>query len=496
MKWLAAGALLVLVGVAGCGSQYRPVINPVTPTGPASQPTANVVVISQPGFTAVDPTSTAGPCVRQASPNQGSFAPYSSPANVTVVDFSGDTIMATAQLGNGPLGFALDAAGVNAYTLNCDNTISSIPISTSLQTKNVNSSTLFQGSFPINALAISSKQYVVEQGTNKIAALTGTPPVLQQEINVPSSVINVTGISASQRVYAISQGNSGANGTLAWGQCANPSPSNVSVNGEADGIEVATNSISSQLPLGVCPVYGVTSADGLRTFILNRGSGTVSVINAQQNTLDTLPNPNFNNQSNSNLGTNATINLCPGTTGACNAQPVFAELYTTGNRLVVSNYGNNTVSVIDVSLDIYGNDSATFGKVVGTINVGSKPVELTILQDGSKIYTANSGDGTVTVGSLTSFQPLSTITIGGNPRTIDSIYNYPEGKVYVTSPNSQAVTVIRTDTDVISATVAIQGNVVDLHTQTQYAAASTVATGSSTAQNGNTQSYSSGSGVP
>lgn len=491
MKWLAAGALLVLVGVAGCGSQYRPVINPVTPTGPASQPTANVVIVSQPGFTAVDPTSTAGPCVRQTS-TPGQFQPYASPANATVVDFSGDTIMATVQLGNGPLGFALDNAGVNAYTLNCDNTISYIPVSTTVQTKNIENSTLFQGSFPINALAISSKQYIVEQGTNRIAALTGTPPVLQQEINVPSSVINVTGISSSQRVYAISQGNSSSSGTLAWGQCANPS--SVNVNGEADGIEVATNSISSQLQLGVCPVYGVTSADGLRTFILNRGSGTVTVINAQQNTLDTLPNPNFNNGSNTNLGPFATINLCPGTTGACNAQPVFAQLYTLGNRLVVSNYGNNTVSVIDVSLDIYGNDSATFGKIVGTINVGSKPVELTILQDGSRVYTANSGDGTVTVGSLTSFQPLSTITVGGNPRTIDSIYNYPEGKVYVTSPNSPAVTVIRTDTDVISDTIAIQGNVVDLHTQTQYAGTSSTTTAATT--NGNTQSYSSGSGVP
>jgi DNA-binding beta-propeller fold protein YncE len=492
MKWLAAGALLVLVGVAGCGSQYRPVINPVTPTGPASQPQAFVTVVSQPGFTAVDPASTTGPCVRQTS-TPGQFQPYASPANVTVVDFSGDTIMATAQLGNGPLGFALDSTGVNAYTLNCDNTISSIPVSQALQTKNVQTSTLFQGSFPINALAISNKQYIVEQGTNRIAAMTGTPPVLQQEINVPSSVINVTGIPASQRVYSISQGNS-KGGTVAWGQCADPS--SVNVNGEADGIEVATNSISSQLQLGICPVYGVTSADGLRTFILNRGSGTVTVINAQQDTLDNLPNPNFNNLPNSNLGTNATINLCPGTTGACNAQPVFAEQYTIGNRLVVSNYGNNTVSVIDVSLDVFGNDSATFGQVVGTINVGSKPVELTILQDGSKIYTANSGDGTVTVGSLSSFQMLSTITIGGNPRTIDSIYNYPEGKVYVTSPNSQAVTVIRTDTDVVSATVAIQGNIVDLHTQTQYAGASTVVTGSATAQNGNTQSYSSGSGAP
>ena len=486
MKWLAAGALLVLVGVAGCGSQYRPVINPVVPTGPAAQPTANVVVISQPGFPAS--LTATNPCPLQPNnlvPPQ--FQPYSSPATVSILDFSGDTIMATAQLGNGPVSFALDNAGANAYTMNCDNTISAIPVSTTLQTKNVLNSTLFQGSFPINALAISAKQYIVEQGTNKIAALTGTPPVLQQEISVPSSAINVTGVPSSQRIYSISQGNS-MGGTVTWGQCANPS--SVSINGEADGIEVATNSISSQLMLGVCPVYGVTSADGMRSFVMNRTSGTVSVINAQLNMLDTAPNPNFNNGPNTNLGANATINLCPGSTGACNAGPVFAEIYRAGNLLVVSNHDNNTVSVIDVSLDIFGNDSATFGKVIGTIPVGAGPVELTILQDGSKVYTANQTDGTVTVGSLTSFQPLVTIPVGPNPRTIDSIYNFPEGKVYVTSPNSSNVTVIRTDTNVISATIELQGNIVDLHTQSQFAGSL------SASGNGNTQSFSSGSGAP
>ena len=56
-----------------------------------------------------------------------------------------------------------------------------------------------------------------------------------------------------------------------------------------------------------------------------------------------------------------------------------------------------------------------------------------------------------------------------------------------TSPN---VIVIRTDTDVVSDTLRMQGNVVDLHTTSQYAG--------STTQGGNgiTQSRSYGSGAP
>jgi YVTN family beta-propeller protein len=509
MKWLAAGALLVLVGATGCGSQYRPVITPVPPTGPAAQPTAYAVVFSQPGL--VPPGSlpaTAPPCPTTA---------YANPGVVTIIDFSGDSIMAQAEIGTGPLTVSLNASGTAAYSLNCDNTMSTVPITTTLQTKNVLSSTFFNGAVPYNALASTSAEYVVEQGRllpgstypGAVGAFTGSPASLAQEVAVAPSVINVTGVPGAQRIYAISQGNTyaipPATGSLAWGACASPSTvSGLGITGEADGIEVATNTVSSRLPLGVCPVYGVTSSDGLRSYIMNRGSGTVTVINNQLNQLDTAPNPNFNNGPNTNLGPNATINLCPGSTGTCNAGPVFAQYYATSSLLVTANYDNNTISIIDVSLDVYGNDSPTFGKVLGTVPVGANPASLTVLQDGSRVYTANEGDGTVTVVNLSSYTPQATIPLQGTPtsnntitgtlipqpRTIDSAYNYPTGKVYVTSQNSPFVTIIRTDTDVVSANIQVQGNVVDLHTTAQYTGTS------ATSGNINVVSRAFGSGAP
>ena len=483
MKWLAAGALLVLVGATGCGSQYRPVINPVLPTGPAAQPTAYAVIFSQPGL--VPPSSlasTAPPCPSTA---------YANPGVVTILDFSGDSIMAQAEVGTGPLTFALNASGTDAYSLNCDNTMSTVPITTSLQTKLVLQSTFFTGAAPVNGFASSAAEYIVEQGRNAVGAFTGSPASLAQEVTVAPSLVNVAGVSGVARVYAISQGNSSGTGATAWGQCA--TPSSVSGNGEAAGIEVATNTISSRLTLGVCPVYGITSSDGLRTYVMNRGSGTVTVINNQLNTLDT----------GANLGTNATINLCGGVT-PCNAGPVFAEYFATSSLLVTANYDNDTISIIDVSLDIYGNDSPTFGTVLGTAKVGANPAALTILQDGSRVYTANEGDGTVTVVNLKSYTPQSTIQLQGTPssvntitgtlipqpRSIDSAYNYPTGKVYISAQNSPYVTIIRTDTDVVSSTVLVQGNVVDLHTTAQFTGSS------STSGNLNTTSRSVGSGVP
>ncbi len=501
MKWPAAGALLVLAGLAGCGSQYRPVINPINQTGPASQPEALVAVFSQPGLVSASAASTTPPCPA-IDPSTGEPMAYSSPGVVTVLDATGDTVSALATLGNGPLTFALDGGGANAYSENCDGTISSMDISGTLMTKDVATSTLLPGAAPINALVLTSGQYIVEQGRNAVAAMGSAPPTLKVEItDVAPSLINLTGNSSSSRVYAISQGNSNG-GSLTWGSCGNPS--SVTVNGEADGIEVASNSISSRIPLGVCPVYGITSADNKRAFILNRGSGTITVINAQSNQLDTI-NPN-----NTPYVIQGTINLCSTTTNIlpptapCNAGPVDADFYSPGNLLVVSNYDNNTVSVIDTSLDVYGNDSATFGHVIATIPVGHNPAGVSVLQDGSRAYVTNESDGTVTVVSLTSFQPLTTIqlapvqnpadpnnpndTVLPQPRVVTSNYNYPYGNVFVGAQNSEYVTVIRTDTDVVSARILVQGEVVDLRTTKQYA-------GQTTANN-NVQSRSVGSGEP
>lgn len=481
MKWPAAGVLLALAGLAGCGSQYRPVINPITKTGPPSQPTALVAVFSQPGL--VSPATlpaTAPPCPTNAT--TGAVTAYSNPGVVTVLNATGDSVAAQATLGNGPLGFSLNPTGSIAYTENCDGTISAMSISTTLMTKDVTTSALLPKAAPINALVLNAGQYIVEQGRNAIAALSSTPPVLKVEITgIAPSVINLTGVSTSQRIYSISQGNS-SGGNLAWGACGNPSA--VTINGEADGIEVASNSISSRIPVGVCPVYGVTSADGSRSFILNRGSGTLSVIDTQSNSLDTL-NPN-----NSPYISNGTINLCStstnilSSTAPCGAGPVDADFYTPGHLLVVSNYDNDTVSVIDTSLDIYGNDSATFGKVLATIPVGHHPAGVTVLQDGSRAYVANEDDGSISVVSLTSFTVLKTIqlapvsaptqsnpsnTVLPQPRSISSNYNYPVGNVFVGAQNSPYVTVIRTDDDTVSAQILVQGNVVDLQTTTQYA---------------------------
>jgi DNA-binding beta-propeller fold protein YncE len=214
--------------------------------------------------------------------------------------------------------------------------------------------------------------------------------------------------------------------------------------------------------------------DGQRTFIVNRGSGTVTVINSQLNAIDAA-HPSI----------------------AVGAGPVFADYYRLGQLLVTANYDSNTISIIDVSLDQYGNDSATFGRVLATVPVGLHPVELSILQDGSRVYVANQGDltagtpGSVSVVSLSGYSVQKTIALTGNPHSIASVYNYPIGKVYVASQNSPYLTVIRTDTDVVSATPEMQGNIVEMRVSAQYPGQAQTG-----AANYRTESRSVGSGAP
>ncbi len=134
---------------------------------------------------------------------------------------------------------------------------------------------------------------------------------------------------------------------------------------------------------------------------------------------------------------------------------------------------------------IYGNDSATFGTTF-TIPVGNNPSSVTVLTDGSRAYTANQTDGTVTIVNLSSHTVEKTVPVNGHPRTVVSTQNSLYGKVYAASPDSPFVTIIRTDLDIVDTTVLVEGNVVDARVTTQ----------NGTQGNANTSSRVPGYGQP
>ena len=464
--------------ITGCGNNYRPVVSAINPVGPAAQPQKFAVAISSTG-TPANPT----------------------PGLLTFVDFSGDTILITANVGVDPYYLILNGGTTTTstaslgFTLNSDHTFTSFSIDTTLLTSQILQTTLLPGANPVAILPAGLSTYVTDPtiniGQGNISQFTGTPLALRQQLAINSGFTPVytVGIPNAPRVYPISR-------SLTPG-----------APGQANTIEASSNTIDpTTIPLGLNPVYGVMTADAKRAFILNQGDGTASVINVQTNALDTVPTGATNPIAfctPSGAPNNPNVPVCDPAT----ANPLWADFAPVRNEMVVVNAGDGInpgwLSVVSIPLCSataqIGNpncdltnpvDAIGFGTVVATVPVGVNPVMVGVLQDtaNSRAYVINSGNKdlpcaapgapvtatttgcTVSVINLNSNTVIATIPLplsistdaatpanNGHPNYIAVTSGTPTGKVYVVSPDSNFMTVIRTDTDVIDTTVALQG---------------------------------------
>lgn len=469
----ASAALAVAVLIGGCGDNYRPVVTPVPTSGPPAQPSSYAIVVSSPSATV--------------------------PGVVTIIDYSGDSIMTEANIGPGPRVFTLDELGGTGYTINSDGTLSNFAITTSLQTKNVSESTLPPGAQPVNLMAPSSGLWATDLSGNVVDIFSGSPEQYKLSIPVASATspatmpVFATGSPTltGEREFILSQ--NVPNTPTGEIEC-NVSP-RTAPTGVITPIEISSNTADPPIPVGRCPVFALQSPDLQRFFVLNRGDDTITVINSNEDALDACtPFLNQNGQlvhchptlplsaaalTPANAPPNCDITTNPTCGMGQVAGPIYAEYNAATQQLVVANYDGGSISVIDVSLDEYGNDSSTFGTTY-TIPVGNtatpNPAAVTVLYDGSKAYTANqnddsgTGNGTVTVVNLSTHTVEKTLTVVGHPRMIASTQNSEYSKIYVASPDSPYITIIQstpTVTDLIDTTVLVEGNVVDMRVTTQ-----------------------------
>ena len=172
-KALAGGlaALSVAALLAGCGNTYRPVISSISPVGPAGQPTKYAAVISSPSPTA--------------------------PGLLTVVDFSGDTILATPSILTNPTYFATTQTGGQGFVINAAGSLDDFGLGnpSGLLTSNIIQTSLPANSNPVSISAISFSNagltvFVPSQGNSTVAALSVNGPSLEQQL----AVERVTGI--------------------------------------------------------------------------------------------------------------------------------------------------------------------------------------------------------------------------------------------------------------------------------------------------------------
>jgi len=397
---------------------------------------------------------------------------------VTFVDFSGDTVLSTPSILTNPSYFALNTGGNEGFVINSAGSLNDFATSnpTALITSDIVQTTLPANSSPYSISAITPSNgtasiFIPQTASSSIAVLSASTSSLLQQLAVGANPVYVVGAASAPRVYAISQGSGGGAGSVA----------------AIEATSTSSLSISTTIPVGTTPVYGVMSADDKRAYILNKGSGTVSVINVINNALDattptiTLPNISYN-----------------GTTSAPNT--VWADISPTTSQLVVLNQGDGThpgsLSLIGIPLcssitqtsnpncnTANPTDANGFGTITSTVNVGIDPVMVSVLQDGTAAYVANTydstgtcaaGEGSVSVVSLVTGVVTATIcgvstsaaTVGqntsptliyGHPNSISATAGSPTGKVYVTSGDNQYLSIIYTNTNTVAGHINLQG---------------------------------------
>lgn len=460
-----------VLSTVGCGNQYRPVVSAIGPVGPAGQPAKYAIAISTP--TAANSLSL-----------------------VTSVDFAGDTVLSTPQVLTNPSYFQLNANGTQGFVINPQGGLDTIPLSNPavLLTSLITQTTLPVNSDPVSISSFAPASallsiFIPQAGSKTVAALNAGTAALYDTVGIQGTgtPVYVVGATGAPRIYAISQ-----NGTSGLGQ--------------VDAIEtVSTTSLSdsAQIPVGVDPVYGVMTPDDRRAFILNKGSGTITVLNVPSNALDTLPPGTVSS------GT-GTIPLCSNPTSGnapCPANnPVWADLNTVNTELVVLNQGDGvhagSLSVINIPLCSAAAqpsnpncsatnpvDAAGFGTILATVPVGVNPSMVSVLQgtdtNPPAAYVINQSDstgtctdtasGTLTVINLQSNQVVATIcgvsgsaatatangtgnVIFGHPNSVSATGGAPTGKVYVTSSDNTYMSVLYTNTNTVQTHIPLQGN--------------------------------------
>ena len=238
-------------------------------------------------------------------------------------------------------------------------------------------------------------------------------------------------------------------------------------------VSLTSNTLIGDIPIGADPLAMQGSSDGKKLFVA-KSNGTVDVVDTTTNTVSTtitfgggcgkpssfalkadgtylyVACDTTNNLFWINASTNAYTDVPAAVVGS---GPHFATYDVKNNRVVVTNSGGNSVSIISED----ASNTATLHQVIATVSAGTKPVGATALADGSRIYVANQDSNNVTVINSSNLTVKTTIDLSGQPDQILSSTDSLRVAVSV-SGASHNVTSIDTTTDAVSATFPLSAD--------------------------------------
>jgi YVTN family beta-propeller protein len=198
-------------------------------------------------------------------------------------------------------------------------------------------------------------------------------------------------------------------------------------NGRANSVSViniATNTMTTTIPVGSSPVGVVLSPDGARAYVANSGGGTVSVINTASNAVV------------------ATVTLASG------SSPFKLAITPDGKSLYVSDLGNPAVTVINAANNM----------ISTTIPINNLGSDVVILPSGTSAYVADITGNVSVINTSTNTVVGSLINLSvPGPATIFMSVTPDGGHIYAGSGGGSTVEVINTATNTVTVIPGVPG---------------------------------------
>jgi YVTN family beta-propeller protein len=380
----------------GCGDQYRPVANPIIGPGGQPQDAHYAFVVNN-------------------NPNGA--------GSTTQIDVSGDTNLQVQYLGNGSSyeAFQYPVLGELFVANTAADSVSAYSL---LLAGSVTTINLPQGSHPVGLASTKfGNMYVLNSDANSSCPSSGSVSVINTNTLAVSSTICV-GANPTKIFQA-------PNGGLIF--VINQGDNSVTVLDANAASVVAT--ITTANGLGLNPKYLASTTSGAYVFIVEQGDGV------NPGALDIIV-----------TGSCTKAGCAVAASAPLGVSPNFAILDLNLNRLYVSNGGSNTVSVLDAA-NVHPENSPPI-PLLGTASVGTDPVGVAPLPDGSSFYVANSGSNDVTAVSAKSFLPVATVALPAGAGPVWIAAEPTSSKVYVANQGASSTTIIKTVNNTVATTIA------------------------------------------
>jgi YVTN family beta-propeller protein len=335
--WLFFGASALLLLAMGCNDTLRQFITPIPP------PTG-------------DPSTLAHAVTLSTNPlpsGQGSDMH---------VDVSGDTSVGIVPVGINPV--FLGKVGGESFIINGGDGTTPPTVSFYLALlplpARVTTTTLPAAPSPDAAVkpvaggtSSSGNIFIANRDSNNISVISANVLAVTATIPLPAADVHpvmIAGNGANNQMFVINQ-----------------------QSGTVTQISTLDNTVVRSITVGSQPIWGVMSSNGLFVFVVNQGDGTISVIDASTGAIVPCP-----------VGPSCPAGNAIKVGVGAGSSPNFAFYEPKLQRLFVSNTGENTISVINVS-----GISATNPPVkLKDIAVSGAPTSVTALPDGTRAYAA------------------------------------------------------------------------------------------------------------